>query len=699
MKNIIHLLIYLLVPLVWLNCYTQNNISSKWLINSIGDNWDVVSDQAIDKDGNIYLAGNFTSDIEIGENPTKLTGDFCFYISKVTSEGDVDWIKQISATKLCIINSISIDSSGPIYLCGNFKGELNFEGIQLISEMKKNAFILKLDTTGNASWGKQIDGIFRNKNIFISTDSQNNLFFTGSFSGELVIIDQSFRSKNFTDILLVKFNRDGEILNKIILTGKADDFVNDITTNQKNEVILTGSFEKDLIFFDQNLKSKGNKDAFLLRLDNKLNLMNIHQIGGAYNDYGKALSVDWNNNLLLVGSFTNKVYLINGHVLESNGKLDVFLIKLENTGKILWGKGFGGPANDYVSSVSTNSIGNIFITGSYHSHISIENRKIESKEFSKDVFLAKYDSQGIFQFMETIGNGNHDFGRILSLGIDDYIYLSGNYSNFLEVCEKESKSSESEEFFLTKLYDCELAKKVQLPKDTVLCATEFIVNAGDNFDQYFWNGQPGNNKLIIDSTGTYIIVAMDEHGCVSSDTIIVEFNKSPEVEIGDTIVVQQGEIVSLVAPSGMKEYLWDDGSNLSFLDVYTSDLDQGEYQFWVKVVDENECISRDEVLLIINNTVSEIDKLAYTGEDDLRVNISPNPARDVIKLNLINLNINSEIEICLYSIIGDQVLHFRTQSNTKNFNTTLQVGARKPGSYKLKVINGNKVIIKNIVLL
>ncbi len=115
MKRVICFLFFSSIFLLSENCFSQNNISAVWLINSIGEDGDVISGQVMDKDDNLYITGNFNSTMRLGEHSDKLSGKNSFFIAKITNKGEVSWIKQISSTKYCNVNAISIDSTGSIY--------------------------------------------------------------------------------------------------------------------------------------------------------------------------------------------------------------------------------------------------------------------------------------------------------------------------------------------------------------------------------------------------------------------------------------------------------------------------------------------------------------------------------------------------------------------------------------------------------
>ncbi len=695
----------LIIPLVFLLllqfsvAQEYSSISPEWLINSSGDKWDVVCDMVTGTDSSIFLAGNYTTTSKIKDRTATLTGDDNSFIVKLDNRGNELWQTHLISAGYSYISSLSCDSEGAVYACGTFKGSLNVGTTSLDTSRVKSLFILKLDNNGEIVMLQQIPGNFSNSHLTIANNSKNELLLVTSFKGRLQIDNRDYTSLYYYDILIAKIDNNGKFKEVTTLHGKGDDRINDIACTGEDGIYITGSFEKDLLFGDKIMKTKNGSDAFLIKLNDELKFVYGKQIGGIYDDYGKSISIDNNGKILLAGSFAGELSLPDGFKLTSNGVLDVFIIKYDKNGNLIWADSFGGGANDYVSSMTLSPSGNIYIDGTYRGTIEKENFKIESSDFSNDIFLAKYDTEGKFRFLETAGDTNVDFGRKLISDTEGYIYLSGDFTKSLKFLDKETTEAVDNDFFISRLYDCEESPKVQLPADTTLCGTELTLNAGSGFEQYFWNQEPGTEQYIVDTCGIYVIEAIDEFGCVSMDTIIVQLNQLPEVYLGDTITVQQGEIVSLIAPSGMKEYLWSDGSSLSFLDINTSNIKPGEYIYWVQVTDENKCVSADEVLIkVIYNTLSMSIEIKDIVGQDLKANISPNPAKDIIVLHLENIDINSEIEILLYTNEGVRVMNYKTRGFTKDINISLQVGSFETGSYTIRISNGTGIIIKNIVL-
>ena len=116
------------------------------------------------------------------------------------AKGENVWLRQISSTEYCYIASISIDLSGSIYVCGNYKGEIDIGEKTLISSKIKKTFIIKMDNEGDFVWSKQINGNFPNNKLFLKNDSEDNLIFAGSFTGILNIDSTTYQSKYFTNM-------------------------------------------------------------------------------------------------------------------------------------------------------------------------------------------------------------------------------------------------------------------------------------------------------------------------------------------------------------------------------------------------------------------------------------------------------------------------------------------------------------------
>ena len=101
-----------------------------WAKHLKGD-WQWCYSSALDGDGNLYTTGYFgkTLDFDPGPGSYNLsTSGFDIFISKLNSNGDFIWAKQMGGTARVICNSITVDAAGTIYTTGYFfNGKVDFD--------------------------------------------------------------------------------------------------------------------------------------------------------------------------------------------------------------------------------------------------------------------------------------------------------------------------------------------------------------------------------------------------------------------------------------------------------------------------------------------------------------------------------------------------------------------------------------------
>ena len=103
---------------------------------------------------------------------------------------------------------------------------------------------------------------------------------------------------------------------------------------------------------------------------------------------GKAVTVDSVGNVYMAGyinKFSTTVY-------------DAFLAKYDASGTQLWNKTWGGDNNDFANGVAVDSLGNVYIVGSTNSF----------GNGVYDVFIVKYDSSGNLIWSKIWGGDNND---------------------------------------------------------------------------------------------------------------------------------------------------------------------------------------------------------------------------------------------------------------------------------------------------
>jgi hypothetical protein len=99
----------------------------------------------------------------------------------------------------------------------------------------------------------------------------------------------------------------------------------------------------------------------------------VTQLGGSRQDSASRLALDSQDNLIVVGHFSETITLPGGVVLNNAGRsgslyvgYDLFVIKLAaSTGSVVWAKRFGGTRDDRAFKVAVDQSDNIYLTGTF----------------------------------------------------------------------------------------------------------------------------------------------------------------------------------------------------------------------------------------------------------------------------------------------------------------------------------------------
>ena len=500
--------------------------------------------------------------------------------------------------------------------------------------------------------------------------------------------DTTYNSKGKSDIYIWSCDTDGICDGLFLLQGFGTNKLNDVLVDDSSNIYLTGSFEKELVVGEFILKSTGKSDYFLIKLNNKLEVIFAKQNGSYYNDYGKALHADSLNNIFVSGSFSGEFVSEHGDTIRSNGKLDVFAGKYTETGELIWMKSFGGIGNDYLSSCFLNTKNDLYLTGNFRGEIIEGDSKIISAGFSSDAFVAKYTSEGQFRFVEAIGDTNTDYASKIVTDSLNFIYLTGNFNQSMKVITDTTKLAIGEDFYLTKLYDCDFSPKISLPNDTSICENQFVIVADSGFTKYLWNEMPDDFEHSIDTTGNYCLRAYDEHGCITSDTIFVKLNIPVQVDLGDDIVVEIGDTVILTTNDHFGKYFWSTNDTTRYIELLTEQLATGRVPISVITTDFNGCISNDQLFLEI------IQKMNH---ESIQVEVFPNPTKSNIWLRVNNVESDKTINYSLITESGVVILDQARTTSNNTFYENISLENLQRGVYYLKVQYDESIEIMKIL--
>jgi hypothetical protein len=373
------------------------------------------------------------------------------YVPNTLFSQDFDWIATAGGIASEQGHSLAIDASGNVYSVGIFKSSLaDFDPSDQTFNLSNNGindiYIQKLDSDGNLVWAKSIGGSQNDGADGIVIDSDNNLYITGFFTG-MVDFDPNAGEVNLTatastNTYILKLNSDGEFIWVRQLEGDTNQG-KAIAVDQNNNIYTTGVFFFEVDFDPSGnthaLLSLGSSDFFVQKMDSNGNFMWARSYGGdsaGSNELSRSIAIDNNNNVLLTGQFQNTVDFDpsnNEYELTSNGVHDVFILKLNSNGSLVWARNIGGTDSDSGSSILTDNLNNVYITGYFRDTVDfnpssdITNISAHPDDEFGDIFILKLNSNGGFLWAHGYGGEGKDEGQSLTIDQINNLYIVSDF--------------------------------------------------------------------------------------------------------------------------------------------------------------------------------------------------------------------------------------------------------------------------------
>jgi hypothetical protein len=350
-----------------------------WAKSAGGTYEDIANSIKVDANGNSIITGYFTSpDIIFGSftlTNADNTGDTQDgFIVKYNSLGDVVWAKHIGGINDDAGNGIALDANGNAYITGSFSSPTIIFGSTTLTNASNSddIFIAKYDTLGNVLWAKRAGGIYMDEGNSISVDANGNSIITGDFSSPTLIFGATtlISDSSLSDIFIAKYDVSGNVLWAKSAGGIVEEQSFSIAMDAIGNSYITGySRSPTLVFGSTTLTNAGMADMFIVKYDVSGNVLWAKNAGGTKFEMGYGVAVDAGGNVYATGFFASPTITFGSTVLtqSDSGYTDSYIVKYGASGNVLWAKKLGGDSDDYTSSVAVDPNGNLFITGEFMS--------------------------------------------------------------------------------------------------------------------------------------------------------------------------------------------------------------------------------------------------------------------------------------------------------------------------------------------
>ena len=302
---------------------------------------------------NACVTGYFSGIIYLGAEMLKSAGLNDFFILKFDSLGNLIWHVTGGGLGNDYGFSVSNDLKGNTYITGSFEDYINFNANNSILSLgKSDVFVVAYDSAGKFIWAQNGGGSGEDAGISVKVDLDGNVFVAGYFNGKAAFRSNIIQSRGSRNIFIAKYSYLGFQLNVYTAGGAGDAIPADMGLDGSGNVYLAGSYTGTAGFGNKSITA-ANRDGYIAAYDNNLNIKWLYSIGGPGDDAALGIKSDWQSNVFLTGVFTGTADF-NGHSLNSSGLTDIFILKYDAAGRMLWAEKAGGTGADSAFSVTND---------------------------------------------------------------------------------------------------------------------------------------------------------------------------------------------------------------------------------------------------------------------------------------------------------------------------------------------------------
>lgn len=394
---------------------------------------------AFDSQGNTYVAGVFSGNIQLGTLSLASKKDDVF-VSQWTSQA-WGWSKVAGSDVKDSSPSLVFDSQDQLYLAGLFGPNVAVfrdqrPSSQTLLNGSNYSCLAQMNTQGTVSWAKCIGGGRSNTLGGLVVDKQGKWSLAVSMEkasalycgGQNVLPRDDPQSPYGYFMGVVQGGSNGSCEGGRSAgseLGKGKLIPSAVAYDSTGSTYLAGTFEGVVTWGTTTLSSQGGRDGFVAKLTKDRNLGWIAPLGGSQREEVNGLVVDKAGNIFVAGSFEG-VVLLGKTTLTTNLHRDAWVVRLDPKGQFVWAKALGSEqSNEKVGGLALSSDGFLFVAGFFEQRTKLGHVLLTSKG-QDDIFVAQLGPWGQVHWVGQAGGQGSERVTSVKVGPQGRVHVLGS---------------------------------------------------------------------------------------------------------------------------------------------------------------------------------------------------------------------------------------------------------------------------------
>ena len=371
-----------------------------WIKNFGGSGSDKAQAIITTSDGGLAVLGYSNSTDGQLSNKSLAVNDY--WLLKFDADGELQWHRTYGGSKDDRGQALIQTADGGFALAGY---AMSSDGDGSNNEGFHDHWIVKLDAGGTIEWERSYGFAGHDHAYDLIQTPDGGYFFTGFLdivasgglggSGKI----SGLTAHGVGEFWGTKIDAQGNLEWRKFFGGTNNDRAYGLVQSFDGGYIMAGFSESD----DTDISNtKGSYDFWLVKVNNTGGLVWERSFGGSGIDVAYDIERTEDNAYVIAGH----TFSTDQDITENHGQSDAWLIKINEAGELIWERTYGGSGFDSANSVKQTADGGFLIAGNSRS----SDQDLNENSGENDMWVIKTDSNGNLLWQNTQGGSGIDFG-------------------------------------------------------------------------------------------------------------------------------------------------------------------------------------------------------------------------------------------------------------------------------------------------
>ncbi len=322
-------------------------------------------------------------------------------------------------------SAIAIDQQKNQYWTGTFGDDINIDGQTLSIVGQEDIFLTKLDSNNTVQWINRLGGLDEDKVNDIALNSQQAPCLVGLFWDDAVFDTITLQALIHPNALFItQYSVNGSVIWAKPIRGTGSKLMTSIFIDDLDQIYTTGYFTDTLFIDSDTLVSVGTEDLFIIKMDSQGNVLWTNQAGYQQQTRPSNIVINSVGEIWIGGSMNGRVIFGSDTLWAESLDWDIFLAKYNATGSVQMSKRFGGTFDNFLNDIAIQN-DELYLTGSFVGLIDFDGQQFQTNQFDADIFIANLNANGLVNWAMPLGDVENEFG--LTIAVEDNRIVTGGY--------------------------------------------------------------------------------------------------------------------------------------------------------------------------------------------------------------------------------------------------------------------------------